>query len=288
MKTANLASSQYPLPRALQAALLACMLAGSHPLLAQQAGQSSQQTGTTSGSQTQPATAQNQPAQSQTPSTPPQNQGKQQSNSTATPAPTQLDPNVPKNDRILWTLPNYLTVENASSLPPLTARQKFKLVAEGTFDPIEIAFLAAESGVNQATNADPTFGQGLKGYGKRFALQLADNTVENFMVGAVFPAALHQDPRYYQLGKGSFVHRVEYAAERAVITRSDAGKAEFNFSEVFGAASAAAISTSYHPGPRTVGSGISIWWTQIGWDTVGFEAKEFWPDIRRYLHKSTR
>jgi hypothetical protein len=203
--------------------------------------------------------------------------------SDAPPAPAAPDASVPKNDRILWTLPNYLTVENATSLPPLTAGQKFKMVAEGTFDPIEIAFLAAEAGINQATNSNPTFGQGLKGYGKRFALQFGDNVVENFAVGAVFASALHQDPRYYQLGKGSFLHRVVYAGERGFVTRSDAGKTQFNFSEVFGAASAAAISTQYHPGPRTFGTAANVWWTQIAYDTLGFEMKEFWPDIHHYV-----
>ena len=37
------------------------------------------------------------------------------------------DPKVPQDDRILWTLPNYLTVENASSLPPLTTGTKIQV-----------------------------------------------------------------------------------------------------------------------------------------------------------------
>jgi hypothetical protein len=174
-------------------------------------------------------------------------------------------------------------VENAASLPPLTTRQKFKLVAEGTFDPLEFAFIALEAGVNQASNSNPTFGQGLKGYAKRYALQFGDNTVENFMVGAVFASGLHQDPRYFQMGKGKFLRRVEYAASRVAVTRSDAGKNEFNASEVFGAASAATISNLYHPGPRTLGNSADVWVTQVGWDAVGFEMKEFWPDVHRFL-----
>ena len=197
---------------------------------------------------------------------------------------------MPQNDRILWTLPNYLTVENTSSLPPLTTGQKFKLVAEGTFDPLEFAFLGLEAGVDQASNTNPTFGQGLKGYAKRYALAFGDNTDENFMVGAIFASAFHQDPRYYQLGKGRFLHRALYAAMRVGITRSDAGKTQFNFSEIVGAATAAAISNAYHPGPRTIGNSLSVWVTQVGWDAVGFEMKEFWPDVHRYLshrHRSS-
>lgn len=249
--------------------LCICTLGLSHQLLAQQQAAPPQ-----AKPQSQPATP---PTETKSPNDP--GTGKSDS-----------DPKSPQNDRILWTLPNYLTVENASSLPPLTAKQKFKLVAEGTFDPLEFAFLGLEAGVNQASNTNPTFGQGLKGYGKRYALAFADNTIENFMTAAVFPSVLRQDPRYYQLGKGGFLHRVAYAGLRVLITRSDAGKTEFNFSEILGSGSAAAISNAYHPGPRTLGSSANVWGTQIGWDAVGFEMKEFWPDVHRFLvrhHHST-
>lgn len=259
----------------MAAILWVFILGACKPLLAQQTDQPAPpatQTQTASP-QTQPATP---PAQSATPQPP----TKSANDSGA----TQIqDPNASRNDRILWTLPNYLTVENSSSLPPLTVGQKFKLVAQGNFDPMEFAFLAVEAGVNQASNANPTFGQGLKGYGKRYALAFGDNTVENFTVGAIYPSFLHQDPRYFQLGKGSFLRRAKYAGLRVFLTRSDSGKTEFNFSEIFGAATAAGISNAYHPGPRTLASNVDIWWTQIGWDAVSYELKEFWPDIHRYI-----
>jgi hypothetical protein len=191
----------------------------------------------------------------------------------------------PKNDRLFYALPNYLTVEKKSSLPPLTTKQKFKLVAEGTYDPIELVFIAAESGVYQANNTDPTLGLGIRGYAKRNGLTIADDSVENFMVGAVLASAFRQDPRYYQLGSGSFLHRVGYAALRVVITRSDAGKNQFNVSEILGSATAAGISNTYHPGPWTMGTTLPIWGEQVGWDAVGFEMKEFWPDIHRYIQR---
>src|SRR5262249_46149329 len=44
---------------------------------------------------------------------------------------------VTSSDRILWTLPNFLTMENAKNVPPLTPGQKFKVTARGLFDPFE-------------------------------------------------------------------------------------------------------------------------------------------------------
>ena len=192
----------------------------------------------------------------------------------------------PKNDRLFFVLPNYLTVENAKKIPPLTTGQKLKLVALVTFDPIEFPYVGVLALIDQAENTDPSFGQGFAGYAKRYGAAFADTTIENFMVGAVFPSLLHQDPRYYQLGEGGFFHRAGHAALRVFITRTDSGKNQFNYSEVAGSALAAALSNTYHPPhDRTALNSANIWLTQIWGDAVSFELKEFWPDIRRKLHK---
>jgi hypothetical protein len=191
----------------------------------------------------------------------------------------------PHNDRILWALPNFLTVENARTVPPLTAGQKFKLVARSTFDPAEYPFVAVVAALNQASNTDPAFGQGFRGYAKRYGTAFADTTIGNLGTGAVFASLLRQDPRYYQMGKGGFLHRAAYAACRIFVTRSDSGQKEFNFSEFLGNGMAAAISNSYHPAPRTLTKSVGVWWAQIGWDAVSYELKEFWPDLRRKVHK---
>jgi hypothetical protein len=210
-----------------------------------------------------------------------QAQTKFANDSSATPIQPTPDPTVPQNDRIFWALPNNLTVEEASSLPPLTAGQKFALTAKDSFDPVVFAFIGLEAGINQASNTNPTFGQGLKGYSKRYGVAFADNAIGNFMTSAIFPAALHQDPRFYQMESGGIFHRAWYAGTRVLVTRSDRGRAQFNFSEILGNGMAAAISNAYHPGPRTLSSNISIWGTQVGYDLVGYELKEFWPDIHR-------
>lgn len=187
------------------------------------------------------------------------------------------------NDRLFYALPNFLTVDNANQLPPLTAGQKFKLEARSQFDYVEIPWYAALAGISQARNSEPGYGQGAAGYGKRYGAAWGDGAIENFMTGAIFPSILRQDPRYYRMGKGSFWRRTRYTVSRIIITRGDSGKQQFNASEIFGSAMAAAISTySYHPrSDRTLGNTASVWGTQIGLDTFSYGIKEFWPDIRR-------
>ena len=190
------------------------------------------------------------------------------------------------NQRLFGVLPNFLTVENAKNTPLLTSGQKYKLVARVSFDAVEYPYVGFLALISQAEDSEPGFGQGAKGYGKRYGASFADNTVASFMTGAILPSILHEDPRYYQLGKGGFTRRAGYSLSRIFITRSDSGRNEFNFSEIAGNAMMAGISNAYHPASdRTVGNTMSVWWTQILWDAVANEAREFWPDIHRKLRK---
>jgi hypothetical protein len=198
------------------------------------------------------------------------------------------DPNAgTSKDRLFYALPNFLTLENSSQVPPLTAGQKFKVVARGTFDYVQIPWYGFLAGISQATDSEESFGQGAEGYGKRFGSYVADGTIENFMTGAILPSLLRQDPRYFQSGKGSFMHRTEYSVSRIFITRGDSGGQQFNYSEVFGSAIASGISTySYHPREdRTVANAFSVWGSQVGYDTITLVVKEFWPDIRRKMQR---
>jgi hypothetical protein len=144
------------------------------------------------------------------------------------------------------------------------------------------------AGISQAENSEPGYGQGAAGYGKRYGAAFADGTIENFMVGAILPSVLKQDPRFYQSSSGGFLHRTGYAMSRIFVTRSDRGTEQFNYSEIFGSALSAGISTySYHPhSDKTLANTASVWGTQVGYDTITIVVKEFWPDIRRMIsHK---
>jgi hypothetical protein len=190
-------------------------------------------------------------------------------------------------DRLFFALPNFLTVENGANIPPLSTGQKFKVVARSAFDYVQIPWYAALAGISQAQNSEPGYGQGAEGYAKRFGSAAGDGIIENFMVQAIFPSMLSQDPRFFQESAGGFWHRTGYAVSRIVVTRSDSGHHMFNFSEVLGSGAAAAISTySYHPSDdKTASNVMKVWGTQMGYDTATLVIKEFWPDIRRKLSK---
>jgi hypothetical protein len=190
-------------------------------------------------------------------------------------------------DRLFFTLPNFLTLETAHQVPPLTTGQKFKVVARSSFDYVQYPWYGFLAGISQAENSEAGYGQGAQGYGKRFGAATADGTIENFMTSAVFPSLLRQDPRFFQSGHGRFWHRTWYAFSRIIVARGDSGKEQVNYSEIVGSAVSAGISTySYHPHQdKTLSNTANVWGTQVGYDALTYVVKEFWPDIRRKLRK---
>ena len=175
-------------------------------------------------------------------------------------------------------LPNYATVEGASRIDPISAGRKFELAKMNSFDPFLFPFVGVVSALQRS------YGPGAAGYVKQYAASFSDNSIGNFMTSAVFPSLLHQDPRYFQRGRGSVARRAGYAASRLLVTHGDSGHLQFNASELAGNGVAATISNAYYPeSARTLSSTLTRWGIQLMWDGLTNELKEFWPDVRRKM-----
>jgi hypothetical protein len=182
--------------------------------------------------------------------------------------------------RILFVVPNFRAVSADQQLPPQTVKEKFKTAMLDSFDYSSFIFVGAQAGIGQATNSYPYFGQGTKGYGRYYWHTLVDAINENTWVEFIIPAALHQDTRYYTLGKGEFGKRVGYAITRVFITRSDDGNKTINYSEIVGAGAFAGIANFYYPHQeRTLTKTYQRWVTNLAIDGGVFVFKEIWPDI---------
>ncbi len=201
-------------------------------------------------------------------------------------APPPIDPSTgaSKNDRIFGVIPNYNTVVGATEITPIRPAQKFKLAFSNLLDPYTYGIVTVLALEDQAEGDPREWGGGFKGFGRRYAASLTDQTIGPLMSTGVFPTLLHQDPRYFQLGKGGFKKRFAYSMERLVVTRTDSGQRQFNYSEFFGNAVATGLSNLYYPpSNRTAGGNISEFATQVGVDALGNFLKEFWPDMKRKL-----
>lgn len=190
----------------------------------------------------------------------------------------------PQTKRILGLIPNFRSVSTDVKLPPMTVKEKFLTATDDSFDYSSIFIPATLAGYAMATKSTPEFGQGAVGYGRYFWHAALDQTSENFMVEFLVPVITREDNRYYTLGRGGVLKRAGYALSRTLVTRSDAGRNTFNFSEVVGAGASSGLSSLYYPTrERSFGNTGSEWAIDVGVDAVSFVVKEFWPDINHRL-----
>jgi hypothetical protein len=186
-----------------------------------------------------------------------------------------------EDKRAFGVLPNYRTAESDQPFVPLTTKQKFRIAAKDTFDWPSYVLGGAFAGISQFTNSNPSFGQGLEGYAKRYGASVADQDIGNFMTEAIMPTLLHEDPRYFRKGSGPLGQRILYATTRVLITKTDSGTSSFNFAEFIGNGSVAALGNAYYPDAKGFGPTLQRMFTQIGTDAISQVLKEFWPDVKR-------
>ena len=195
------------------------------------------------------------------------------------------NPPAAEDKRILGIFTNHRTAEESANIVSLKPRAKLTIAWQDTTDSAIIMQSVFLAGIGQATNGNPSFGQGMEGYVKRLGATYADFTIQNAMTEGIFPTVLHQDPRYFRRRTGSGTSRLAYAISRLFITRTDSGKHQFNCSEVFGGATSLAISNAYHPDGRTLADNGQRYALQLGFDAASNILKEFWPDLKRKLSR---
>ena len=235
--------------------------------------------------QAQPATPPTDPAAAQQ-TTPPPQPGQVQQTAPPTEQPgVQAPGKTPEGEdkRVLGVLPNYRTAEMNAVGHPLTAEQKLKIASKDSFDYPLVILGGVYAALYQLENSHPEFGQGLKGYARRFGTSYCDQVDGNMMTEGIFPILLREDPRYFRMAQGSKGRRMWYAISRILVTRTDAGHETFNLSEILGNAVSSGIGLSYYPDNRNAPDYLQNWGTQLGTDAVSQVLKEFWQIGRAHV-----
>jgi hypothetical protein len=201
------------------------------------------------------------------------------------PSDSALSAPAVQDKRAYGVLPNNRSAEASDPFHALTAKQKLTIAAKDSFDGAVYPTAAIFSVVYQAENQNPSFGQGMKGYAQRVGGAFGDQMIGNMMTEGFAPALLHEDPRYFRLGRGSGMRRVWYAATRIFVTPTDKNHMTFNFAEWGGNAAAVAISNAYYQDGRNAGDNVEKLLVQCGTDALSNVLKEFWPDVKRHFSR---
>jgi hypothetical protein len=153
---------------------------------------------------------------------------------------------VEEHQRVLGFIPNYYVVYDGKNAVPMTAKLKFQMAFKTAVDPISILGSAFLAGVDQATDS-PDYVEGAKGYFQRFGANYTDGFTDIMFGGAVLPALLHQDPRYYYQGTGTTGSRLKHALAYPFICKGDNGHLQPNYSTIGGDLISSSLSNLYYP-----------------------------------------
>ena len=192
-----------------------------------------------------------------------------------------------QKQRIMFIMPNFNTsyIDDAATL---SGGQKMRLALRSAIDPFAFAGPLLVASLSTGLDDDPVFGPGAKGFFQHAGAAYVDSFNGMIIGNGLLPWMLHQDPRYFRRGYGSFKRREFYAIATSFICKHDnSGRWEPNYSNIGGNFAAGAISTLYYPDD---GSG----WGRVAANAMIVTAEgaimgsinEFWPDISRKLfHK---
>jgi hypothetical protein len=188
-----------------------------------------------------------------------------------------------EKQRILGVVPNFNTTD-VQDAAPLSPSQKFHLMFRSAVDPVQFAASGLDAALSQAENDFAGYGQGAQGYFKRFGAAYADQFDGLLWGNAILPILLHEDPRYFRKGSGSFKKRLFFAISTTVVTKNDDGTWGPNYANVLGNMIAGGIANAYYPSTdRGLGLTFQRAFTVTAEGAIGAVFVEFWPDINRHL-----
>lgn len=192
---------------------------------------------------------------------------------------------------MLWKAPAVygfrpvFTASNNRNAPPLTFHEKRYLFVRQSTGPWIALTSVVGAGFGQLDN-NPAYGGGAEAYLKHIGSSYADQVDGDFWHNLILPQVLHEDPRYFRKGSGTFVHRFLWAASAPVWARRDNMTWGINYSHIGGNLIGSAIGNLYYPqSNRTVGQTFGRALSGLAESTVASELAEFWPDIAHHIQR---
>jgi hypothetical protein len=168
---------------------------------------------------------------------------------------------------------------------PITGALRLKAYEDDTIGAFTIFKEAGVAAVSQGIGIPHEWGQGVGGYGERFASDLAFNGVhQTIAYGAA--TVFQEDNRYFASGKTTAAGRTIHAMLSPFETHHLDGRASFSYSNVFGVVGAGFLSRAWEPPSEQGGAHVA---RSIGYSFLGAAAfntfREFVPDIIRKIQK---
>ena len=170
--------------------------------------------------------------------------------------------------------------------PKINGHDKFVLGIKDAVSPFSIAAWLTNGVYEVIVDGSPNYGQTGKGFAQRIGAAALRDSTQGIFGDSILAPILHEDPRYYKLGKGhSFVKRVVYSGSRALITRTDSGGHTINFAQIGGNLGGAVLTNAYYPQiNRGFTQTMETFGGSVGGSALGFVVSEFLSDTLVAVH----
>jgi hypothetical protein len=174
------------------------------------------------------------------------------------------------------------------TLARLTAEDKFRIYARGTFGPPAVilpVFGAGLGMLNPPSKYPKEWKDGADGFGRLYGARAATITSRR-TAGFLTDVALHEDPRYLRSTSTNVVARTAHALAFTVVDKRDSGKSTIAFGNFAAAAAGGFVGMGFlpdgwndatHAGQRAAG--------EFGTIAVGHVITEFEPEWGPWANK---
>jgi hypothetical protein len=204
----------------------------------------------------------------------------------ATPTPSPQPPNA----RTKHSAHLAMTIAPNEIAQPMSVHDKIVGGAKDSVSLFAATGWVFSAGWSHVTNGSPNYGTDKGAYGERLGAAAVRNISQDIIGDCLFAPILHEDPRYYIMGRGNnFFKRIAYAATRTIVTRTDSGHTTPNISLLAGDAAGAAITVTYYPAKNTTFKEVAeTFGGSVGGNAIGFVVTEFIADALQYAHLKKR
>jgi hypothetical protein len=172
-------------------------------------------------------------------------------------------------------------IEPGQIVPSLNAGDKVALGLRDAFSLFSVSAWFSSAGYSHVLNTSPNYGTDRGAFGERLGASAIRDITEGTFSDSIMSPILHEDPRYYRMGKGHNIFaRAIYAATRSVITRTDGGHMSPNLALIVGNAGGSALTNTYYPQQnRGFEQTAETFGGSMGGSALGFVVSEFYDDV---------
>lgn len=170
--------------------------------------------------------------------------------------------------------------------PQIHKWDKIELASRNLYSLSSFTSVMVSAGWSHVTNGQPNYGTDSGAFGQRLGAATIRDSTQAFLSNGLFAVWLHQDPRYFALGRRySLAKRTWYALSRPLITRdSTDGHAVFNSSLILGQAAGVGLSNLYYPeSNRNFHDNMARFGGSMGGSALSFVLDEYTSDLLRMV-----